>query len=370
MEKANQQLMGGDFEGAYALAHHAIHEFAVLEPVEDPVTRELYEYSRHHLMSLCGLGTGRYEEGFRSLQKALCARRYDEDRANLDNYLRQAGPSVKKPGARVMINGGLGNKLFQIAMLRGFCRRYPEFMPVFDPRISATGKHDTVNWSYFSKDIGCDDTETVTDCAREPPLSFGQFLGHDFFRALLPTGKPVALLGYFQSEKYFVDLKADIVRDFRPPTAETAYLIGKYPGLRDRAMFVHIRRGDIHPGNTKHYIDLDRAQYYPRALDHFRRAGIRTTYVCSDDLPWCRTQEWIRRLANPVIVDENEIHTLWLMALCSCGGVAANSTFSWWGLYLNTSQHRIAIIPDKVIADAAYDSSDYIPEAFTAIGVT
>ncbi len=46
------------------------------------------------------------------------------------------------------------------------------------------------------------------------------------------------------------------------------------------------------------------------------------------------------------VVSENELDSLYLMSKCQLGGVASNSTFSWWGLYLNLDRPNL-IIPSK-----------------------
>ena len=66
-------------------------------------------------------------------------------------------------------------------------------------------------------------------------------------------------------------------------------------------------------------------------------------YVFYNDIPWC--EDWdILKDKRCVFVKENEVDSLAIMAQCGKGGIAANSSFSWWGLYLNTNREKLIFV--------------------------
>ena len=107
---------------------------------------------------------------------------------------------------------------------------------------------------------------------------------------------------------------------------------------------LHVRRGDyLKEMNLKSVCDRD---YYHRAIDTISEHVESPQFVIfSDDPEWCRTEfDFI----NPIIVDwnkgENSFRDMQLMSICK-HNIIANSTFSWWGAWLNQNTNKKVIIP-------------------------
>jgi Glycosyl transferase family 11 len=166
----------------------------------------------------------------------------------------------------------------------------------------------------------------------------------DSFFGLVPG---VWLEGYFQSERYFGENADRIHRIFLPSTEhsrEMSAAIGTWPAAPAGMAAVHIRRGDyLTPREAlcggPYGLQLP-ANYYHQALE--RIPSHAPVAVFSDEPDWAsrlfpdRTV-WISRAQHPVI-------DMLLMAQCRWV-VTANSSFSWWGAWLNNRPDRVVFAP-------------------------
>jgi len=221
------------------------------------------------------------------------------------------------------LQGGLGNQLFQWAAT-----------------YSASKK---LNCDYFF------DLSFYNNSVDRPfmlsnfDLKIEQFRGHQVFLKILnddfkysPIKDNCFLNGYWQSEKYFVDHKDDILNIILSKNTEdnTKRYISKYPCLLENTTSLHIRRGDYSKLEDTHPIQS--LGYYHSALNILSPKNI---LIFSDDIAWCRSN---LNFQNCVFVDgEDAISSLYLMSLCK-SNIIANSTFSWWGAWLNKNKRVIA----------------------------
>lgn len=148
--------------------------------------------------------------------------------------------------------------------------------------------------------------------------------------------------GYWQSDRYFSDIRDVILKDFTFPAS---------PDPRNNELAVqmqacnsvsiHVRRGDYLGGFP--VMDID---YYGPAMAYFReRYPDVHFYVFSNDLDWCRGH----LLGDDVsYVDwntgEDSLFDMWLMTQCR-HNIIANSSFSWWGAWLNRHEGQEVIAP-------------------------
>ncbi|MDD2720642.1 MAG: alpha-1,2-fucosyltransferase [Gallionella sp.] len=157
------------------------------------------------------------------------------------------------------------------------------------------------------------------------------------------------LSGYWQSERYFRDVISQIRKDF----SFKAPLTGMNAELSDRiaasdAVSLHVRRGDYVSDNKNKAVyghcSLD---YYRAAINYLAdRVAQPTLFIFSDDPGWVKDNLKLDFSCHYVdhnqgIESYNDMH---LMSLCK-HHVIANSSFSWWGAWLNSNPEKIVIAP-------------------------
>jgi hypothetical protein len=117
-----------------------------------------------------------------------------------------------------------------------------------------------------------------------------------------------------------------------------------YPNMKAKipakSAFMHVRKGDYHEMK----ISLDR-EYYQRALKELDSvADIKDIYMLSDDISWCKEQNWESSKTIHWFESPDELECLYLMSLCLGGAIISASTFSLWGVILGADQNRSSTI--------------------------
>jgi hypothetical protein len=178
------------------------------------------------------------------------------------------------------------------------------------------------------------------------------------------------LSGYWQSEKYFRNIKEHLVEElslFNLPSVENEkYLIEIF---NTNSVSIHIRRGDYINDtsaiNTHGFCGLD---YYVNSISFIESKLSNPTYfVFSDDIDWARHN--IKTKKNIFFIDTNfdkPEEDLRLMLNCK-HNIIANSSFSWWAAWLNQNKEKIVITPKKWFADSKKSSIDLIPSEWLKI---
>lgn len=152
----------------------------------------------------------------------------------------------------------------------------------------------------------------------------------------IPDSVSLTLYGFFQYEKYLRPFKKRVVNLFDLSIDDS--ILKKYEDI-DNAYFLQIRRGD-YVGNSFHELDL--TNYYKKAVE---KIGKGIAYIVSNDMNWCKRWDFLKSVQHRFI-EENEVNTLIIMSKCGFGGISANSSYGWWGLYLNTDRPYL-IIPER-----------------------
>lgn len=169
--------------------------------------------------------------------------------------------------------------------------------------------------------------------------------------------------GFFQSEKYFTHNRVKLLEWFKIPESINEKITNKYSKLLEqRTTGIHVRRGDYvrhpnhHPVQTREYY-LEGIELLKDKTDLF--------IVFSDDIPWCKENLTIPNIV--FIENERDYVEIYLMSLCN-NNIISNSSFSWWGAWLNTNENKIVIGPKIWFGPAiTFVSKDIIPETWIKI---
>jgi len=180
------------------------------------------------------------------------------------------------------------------------------------------------------------------------------------------------LLGLWQSPRYFEDC-ADVIRrdfTFRAGLSDRNRALLARIVADPTAVSLHVRRGDyVTTARGRAVQGFIGEPYYERAVAWIRgRIAEPTFYVFSDDPQWCR------RHLTPgdacVYVDANtgadSYVDMWLMSRCR-HHIIANSTFSWWGAWLDPDPEKLVVAPARWFRDASIDARDLLPAGWTRL---
>ncbi len=253
----------------------------------------------------------------------------------------------------VKLKGGLGNQMFQYAYGRSLSLDKNDSLKLDLGNIIYPSKHDTPR-AYGLDKFNIQATLYIPK---------NNYFIKRFFSKIL--GKIWKKESYFHSEKYFRNNAKIIVNDFKlknPPrntSSETAFVIK----ASISPVSIHIRRGDyVNDSKTNTYhgvIDID---YYERAINYIKKYYKDSNFfIFSDDIEWVKKNLNIQ--SDTVLVSRPEIpdyEELFLMSLCK-HNIIANSSFSWWGAWLNQNPDKIVIAPKRWFRDKSIDTTDICP---------
>ena len=173
------------------------------------------------------------------------------------------------------------------------------------------------------------------------------------------------LYGYWQSERYFKPFESVIRRDFtfREPLTDRNLELAAAIAL-GQSVSLHVRRGDyVSDVKTGQVMDVCSLEYYRKAISYISERIERPVfYVFSDDMVWVRQN---LNVSFPcVYVEHNRLaesyRDMQLMSLCR-HHVIANSSFSWWGAWLNSNSEKLVVAPRNWFCNGT-DDSDLIPD--------
>jgi hypothetical protein len=278
----------------------------------------------------------------------------------------------------VSILGGLGNQMFQYAAAKALACRHGVELAVDEssfrtyalrpfmldrlqiPELDASvGKHSLnepmraknfaiMQWrnraDRFLARLGLAQLAKAHGTYSEPHLHFDP----DFFA----LGSTVSLYGYFQSERYFGDIAGQLRGYFRPrePLGLQAQAVADMIARADMPVSIHVRRGDyVKSAETARVHGSLGAAYYRKALKVLQGTIDTpiTAFVFSDDAAAAETVLDFASRENLVHVrgdPDRSWEDMALMALCR-HHIIANSSFSWWGAWLDASPDKVVIAP-------------------------
>lgn len=271
----------------------------------------------------------------------------------------------------VRFKGGLGNQMFQYAFIEALkgrgrhvkaslggyaknsntrdfmlCSVFPninlEYVPddIFD---EIDAKWKKIKQNEAERQMFCNNYEErffwVEDVVKKPCT----------YQPEVFSTQNCVFVGYWQSEKYFESIKEMLPSKFRfakvdPDIEDFSDMLEK-----NRYVSVHVRRGD-YLSNPDVYVGICTRDYYIRAIDYIKKKEKEVKLIFfSDDMAWVKEN---LNIPDALYFDKNKFncyqdwYDMYLMSRCK-HNVIANSTFSWWGAWLNRNVDKIVIAPDK-----------------------
>jgi len=290
----------------------------------------------------------------------------------------------------VRLMGGLGNQMFQYAAGRALATRHATVLKLDLSFLERTPPGTTVRNYLLDRFPIVAERAVPSDfpCLEDKPLSVatrawnallrvtGRQCGtvlldfdHNFVDSFFSAPKHSYLVGYWQSEGYFRNIRHLLLREFA-----TDSVLGDVNPETVRAITttcsvaIHVRRGDyVGTGGSASFHGIC-------SLDYYRRAAVAMakSIYCPNFFVFSDEPEWVREnfeLSYPyTIVDRNQdddpVGDLGLMSLCK-HHIIANSSFSWWGAWLNENPGKKIIAPSRWFAGGDHIHSEkIIPEAW------
>lgn len=282
---------------------------------------------------------------------------------------------------KVKVIGGLGNQLFQYATGRAVAEKLGTTLIIDISAFQSYNIHPLRLNKFkcrgvFSPKTKFFDKLLKVNIIRRVSLLLG-LLNNYYYEKGLAYNENVfsintesTLVGHFQSEKYFLSIRNELlselllIKDLSGPEKRVECSI-----KNTNSIAIHIRRGDYISNQSANIIHgtCDNT-YFNKAISFLENNAVLNDssclYVFSDDISWCRDN--LKFNYKCVFVegraDKPEVD-MYLMSLCQ-HQIISNSTFSWWGAWLNKNENKTVIAPANWFKSDKHDSRDIIPETW------
>ncbi len=244
----------------------------------------------------------------------------------------------------VHIKGGLGNQLFQYAYGRGLMAKGRDVVfdvSYFKRNTNYTKRDFCLDAFYLSKDVYFENKQSKQSLQVR---LFNKLDGDRRVRFVSSFNEKVSGVadGDYMSEKYFSDIREDLVTELA--LREESELFLAYKGMINESkssLIVHVRRTDYLKSTGFTILDKN---YYKCARAFFPK--ISAIFLFSDD------PEWVKGLfpdEKVIVVSGHGLTDAEELMLMSCGNnfIIANSTFSWWGAWLSQAKDKTVVAPKK-----------------------
>lgn len=272
------------------------------------------------------------------------------------------------------MSGGLGNQMFQYAFAKAYALKHngqvaldlsfyqdghektkitPRSFKLNQFRCDLEVTTSTPLWAkYYSSRVvrKLHDILFLPFILKDEEKGYRKSYIENFYRNKL-------FIGYFQSPQYLMAYRDILLKDFTPKSS----LSDGYQPLLEQvrsseSVSLHVRRGDYLLSHNNSIHGVLTLEYYQRAVDFVRsKTSAPTFFIFSDDIDWCKSN---LKIESPTIFinptadssDRSDIADLILMSNCK-HNIIANSSFSWWGAWLNQDPNKIVIAPENWFAD-------------------
>jgi len=284
----------------------------------------------------------------------------------------------------VELNGGIGNQMFQYAAAKSLALHHKTILkldisPGTDKSMPEGLKPRQFDLHYFNlpdtvataADLKSFDSKSILGkiVEKTKPNHKRRIYREPFFhfdKNFYNTEPDVYLKGLRQSEKYFLPFENEIRNVFEIRNDTIVAFQNITNQLKNQnSVSIHIRRGDYLAKISLEVLGLIPLEHYQNAIELINsKIPDPSFYFFSDDIQWVKENF---QTPNATFVSgnisKNHIDDLYLMSQCK-HNIIANSSFSWWGAWLNNNPEKIVIAPQKWFNKGPQDTQDLIPEGW------
>lgn len=170
--------------------------------------------------------------------------------------------------------------------------------------------------------------------------------------------------GYWQHIDY-INQVTSILRQHLifPPFIDTENIHIQHLIQQQNAISLHVRRGDYLEEPL--FKDICTEEYYRKSVQYILETQDSPLFIVfSNDIAWCKSRfKGLNAIFVEHNIGSNSFRDLQLMSLCK-HHIIANSSFSWWGAWLNDNPDKVVISPRKWINEPTVDTSGLILSSF------
>lgn len=268
---------------------------------------------------------------------------------------------------RLILTGGLGNQMFEYAASKALSERLHEELTIdlYALNKQTKGTKRQLELDIFDIDLNISSSWKSKFLIKAFPLVeknkklfyrlFGYFRDNSaivFCPEFEQLKGNIILHGHFQNELYFKKQEQIIRREFQFPELTDKKNIAIANKIKNsESISIHIRRGDyLSNEQAKNNFAVCDKDYYTRVIDEInQQVNAPHFFVFSEDFDWIKENiNFGDKLVEYIDWNKgkNSYIDMQLMSLCK-HNIIANSSFSWWGAWLNTNENKLVYAPSK-----------------------
>ncbi len=238
--------------------------------------------------------------------------------------------------------GQLGNQLFQIATTLAYAWDH-DLTPLF-PKLNSSDYRLNYNRDRLFFRLN------TSNYPRQPKAEYRELKWHS--SETIPFKKDLKLIGYFQSWRRFDHHRDKLLEIFAPSEADLDDLTARYADVlsHPNTVGIHVRtfNADLHYSKWHPFMGME---YYRQAMRMFPENTL--FVIFSDRIQWCKKHFPLFGKRCFFVEGNDQVQDLLLMSMLK-HQIIANSSFSWWGAYLNQNPNKTVIAPACWMHPALY----------------
>lgn len=287
----------------------------------------------------------------------------------------------------VKLMGGLGNQLFQYAAGKALAIKHNTEL-----KVDLSFLNNEIDITYTKRNLELDVFNTSYSVASDEELELftkknilqkilkkyfninltkfyiANQTGFEYNIDFLSYPDNTLLIGFWQSQNFFSTIREILLKELTiKKTMSQDCLMAHDAIVNSNSVSLHIRRGDyVSDKNANSFHGILPLEYYYNAMNYLNQLTSNLkVFVFSDDIAWVKSN--LKLQNESVYIDfnknENSVFDMYLMSLCKYN-VIANSSFSWWGAWLNQHPNKVVISPKLWFVDNKINTKDLIPSSW------